>query len=811
MKRLICFLLVGILAITMLLLPVDSAVVDNDSTGSVVDIAMTGGGVQNRINELKAVYDSGTYFTSDGDPYYQDSGYNCRLSSIPERGNLPSGASVANAINYDPCSCDAFACYAFYHIFGQKRPDTANASLKYVRVGDMLYFSRHHWAIYLGQDDENWYVYDSNGDWVDGLECSSNKVLYFGAHKKNAWGDPGVFRASNYDTIDGDVRPTNAYVIVSNSSILTGQSNTFTFGANNATSYDLKLYKNDALFATNTNVKSTVSYTFTEEGIYHVAVTAKNSKGSVTTSKVQFFVMNALDFGSMFIAKIKNTESGLYVSAGGTYGSSGYPNVYLASETSNNNNIWKFERQDNYSYKVTNVETGYCLDVNGGSANDGTNIGLYPSNDTISQRWYIRNNMDTGYALAPKLILTSDLSIFGNNSLYNNNIFDGANIALVGNNSVKAQRFVFELLQEAPNEWISIEKEEYTSKEKVTFNFGATGATKYTLCVDLFGERVLTEDVKPGCSYSFDKSGDYTAYVICTFGDSSFNVSTKKVSFYNRLIFDFGDRFIANIKNTASNYYLTTGKQAPNMSYPDVYVATKATDGASEWLFEKQADYTYKITNKKTGYVLDLFGGKTDNLTNIDTFPSNDTDAQRWFISNNMDGYAFVPKVNYHRYLSITGNKTIYGECIFDGANVSLYGIDNVKSQRFALENIVDLTPTEPTMPTEAPTDKPTEPPTNTPTELPTTPPTIPSTETPTTPPTEPSTIKLGDVDGDGEVTIIDATCIQRKLASIPTARFIDKAADADGDGSLSIIDATTIQRWLANLPSNDNVGKPIK
>lgn len=67
----------------------------------------------------------------------------------------------------------------------------------------------------------------------------------------------------------------------------------------------------------------------------------------------------------------------------------------------------------------------------------------------------------------------------------------------------------------------------------------------------------------------------------------------------------------------------------------------------------------------------------------------------------------------------------------------------------------------------------------------------------------------LGDVDGDVEVTIIDATCIQRKLANIATAKFIEAAADTDEDGELTIIDATVIQRWLAQLPTNENIGKP--
>ena len=72
-------------------------------------------------------------------------------------------------------------------------------------------------------------------------------------------------------------------------------------------------------------------------------------------------------------------------------------------------------------------------------------------------------------------------------------------------------------------------------------------------------------------------------------------------------------------------------------------------------------------------------------------------------------------------------------------------------------------------------------------------------------------TLYLGDVDGDGEVTIIDATYIQRKLANLAIPfEMNDSIANTDSDGSVTIIDATYIQRWLASLPSNDNIGKPI-
>lgn len=69
------------------------------------------------------------------------------------------------------------------------------------------------------------------------------------------------------------------------------------------------------------------------------------------------------------------------------------------------------------------------------------------------------------------------------------------------------------------------------------------------------------------------------------------------------------------------------------------------------------------------------------------------------------------------------------------------------------------------------------------------------------------ATSLLGDADGDGKVTILDATCIQRKLANLTTTSYNAKAADADEDGKVTILDATAIQRKLANLPTHEGIG----
>ena len=61
-------------------------------------------------------------------------------------------------------------------------------------------------------------------------------------------------------------------------------------------------------------------------------------------------------------------------------------------------------------------------------------------------------------------------------------------------------------------------------------------------------------------------------------------------------------------------------------------------------------------------------------------------------------------------------------------------------------------------------------------------------------------TYRVGDADSDGDVTIFDATQIQRSLAKMSVdAGFSAVAADADRNGKLEIYDVTEIQRYLAH------------
>ena len=69
----------------------------------------------------------------------------------------------------------------------------------------------------------------------------------------------------------------------------------------------------------------------------------------------------------------------------------------------------------------------------------------------------------------------------------------------------------------------------------------------------------------------------------------------------------------------------------------------------------------------------------------------------------------------------------------------------------------------------------------------------------------------LGDADGDGKVTILDVSWIQRLLLDMKVPEtFSEAAADADADGDVSIIDATWIQRWLSGMKIPYSIGEEI-
>ncbi len=162
--------------------------------------ASAAGGVESKIQQIKNVYPTGSYFTKSGNVCYSNQSADCELNNIPSRGGLPSGASAAS-VTGNAWSCCSFARYIFYTVFGISPEASTPVSSSNLSFGDYIRIRSgeyKHYAILLGQDNDYWYVYNSNG-----TTTPTNIVEYSQRYSKSKWSLMAAYHATNYDTING--------------------------------------------------------------------------------------------------------------------------------------------------------------------------------------------------------------------------------------------------------------------------------------------------------------------------------------------------------------------------------------------------------------------------------------------------------------------------------------------------------------------------------------------------------------------------------------------------------------------------------
>lgn len=77
-------------------------------------------------------------------------------------------------------------------------------------------------------------------------------------------------------------------------------------------------------------------------------------------------------------------------------------NVVIGHENGTANQVWRFLRQTDGSYKIVSCLDGKCLDVQGASYEGGANVQVFTDHSHDAQRWYIFS-YNGGYMLQSKL------------------------------------------------------------------------------------------------------------------------------------------------------------------------------------------------------------------------------------------------------------------------------------------------------------------------------------------------------------------------------------------------------------------------
>ena len=262
-----------------------------------------------------------------------------------------------------------------------------------------------------------------------------------------------------------------------------------------------------------------------------------------------------------------------------------------------------------------------------------------------------------------------------------------------------------------------------------------------------------------------------------------------------------------NIKKKDPNETKKVYFDNTSMKWPEIYVFCKTGSAANTQIAKYDAN---KLTGSLTGILSYTVPANTNYVKFNEGFigsqytDKNHTDAygrcHLFHSFNECQGYCgrTMPEtvVNYgtanKKENRENGGYQLVGAMIMRDLRFEDYGdypVATLKASDTSLKGGGTVEPTE------KPTEKVTEAP----------------TEKPTTPVTPGTKLIRGDADQDNQVSILDATKIQRHLAELEklTGNAL-KCSDADKDNQVTILDATAIQRKLADLGNPYGIGDYI-
>ena len=183
--------------------------------------------------------------------------------------------------------------------------------------------------------------------------------------------------------------------------------------------------KNDTTRVVTEACDSTYQISASQLGVgkYSAYFSVYNGSGGVDTERVTFYIYNPENLGTDFYAYIINTEAWKMLT------NESDNNVVMHNETGYAEQIWKFTKNSDNSYKIINCKTGKVLDSGGANGN------LYTYDDCNNdyQSWYICGESGA-YYLKPT---NSDMVI----DITGGYTDDGTNAQMYNWNGTTAQKF----------------------------------------------------------------------------------------------------------------------------------------------------------------------------------------------------------------------------------------------------------------------------------------------------------------------------------------------------------------------------------
>ena len=437
------------------------------------------------------------------------------------------------------------------------------------------------------------------------------------------------------------------------------------------------------------------------------------------------------DLGTDFYAYIINTQEWKMLT------NESDNNIDIQSEIAQANQVWKFTRKDDGSYKIINCATSRALDSQG-TSESGANVYTYEDSNNDPQSWYIYGESGAYYLRSKCTDCTMDVS--------GGSTEDGANVQMYTYNGSSAQKFQIWKL----NSPSSVHVHGAAGSSYIPTTIWWTESANCTA----YNIRIWNGKIWEGEPYKtiwnitdtsyeiFLPAGYYEIYI------DAINYFTYTMS-ENVLSLTVSDGESVDI---GTNIYAYIINYKPWLSLVDqqgnVTVQKQSAKNAL-WCFERQNDGSYLIQNIATKKYLDY------DDKNIITSDNNGNESQKWYIYGRWSGEYFIKPKNADTILTVAGdtctyeNPTILSDLTWsENQKFSIYSFEGEELQRL-LDTLY------------AP----------------------------------------GDLNQDGTLSLTDLIPLQQSLLRQTTLTADEaQLADYNGDGSINVLDLMLLKRALLAL-----------
>ena len=358
-----------------------------------------------------------------------------------------------------------------------------------------------------------------------------------------------------------------------------------------------------------------------------------------------------------------------------------------------------FTRQSDGSYEIVNVNSGKALDVRNGVAENNAIVQQYSRNNSQAQRWFIRDS-GAGYYLQ---------SALGNwvLDLSGGNTANGAAIRLYVPNGTASQLFVVSSSDVNIATGVSMIITSIANKKLVTDVTGASMAN---------GTRVqlYSSNNTNAQKYRFESIGNGTYKIVninsgkmldVAGGSTANGAALQQYASNNTVaqqwtVRNYGSGKVALVSVNANKAVdIPSGNAvqqaqlqlySPNGTVAQQWLVAKAPLTLRERLNETAAkhrqdlpDGTYTFGSKlNTSMKMDVSGASRSNYGNVQIWAGNGTNAQKWKVTHDSNGYVTLTSVNSGKVLDVNGGSSS------NGTNVQQYDSNGTYAQKWiAIKN----------------------------------------------------------------------------------------------------------------------------